>query len=501
LTSREILSLRVLDPAMGTGYFMLEAADFLAAAYAQARSAECRRAGDRREDPGESPREQSPEHVLRCRGEVVKKCIHGVDIDPVAAEVAKLSMWLLAFGPGFPLSLPEGHIRAGNSLLDPTPAAGTTDFNAVGYDAVIGNPPYLSLSGRQKSRENEWMLDLAQGMGVARGWITAHGLFMLKAAMLAGDRGLVSMVVPDQVGHLEGYGEVRARMLEAGRLVEVRYWGEGVFGEVTSPVLTFVFEKSGRSSRPDTLIIDRDGHKAHSVIRSGSRWWMPPIKGIEKRMLRHVTLDGFGDPGVHTGNVARKLILTRQAPRALPILEGKRIHRFWCDDPVRWLNASYSKREGEYFRISPEEVYATTDILIRQTASRPVAARHIHRCHFRNSVLALRVPPGFSIEYMLGILNSEAACLLYRASSFESRQRAFPQIKVGSLRNLPIPDPRAKEHATAVKQIEQDVISLEARRCPIDAGDPLLEEIDRIIWDLYGLSPEDLTPPGTPPVS
>jgi hypothetical protein len=510
---KDILNLRILDPAAGSGHFLIAAAEYLAQACV-ARLVREGKVADREPDRSRA--------LGEYRKIVAGSCVYGVDIDPVAVELAKLSLWLFASDPGASLSATSRNVRCGNSLhrFD---WAGEFPEVSGGFDAVIGNPPYVSFSGRQKPAGNRWMDRLypdrerAGKQGARRagkraikpaGWQTLHGLFMLKSMELAGPSGLVSMVVPDQVGHLRGYEPVRSGMLEAGRLLEVRYWGENIFEGVTSPVLTFIIRKRRRvpdamaSPDPEAAMIDRDGNETRFSPEPGGEWYTSPSRKVLLRVSRvHMTLSAFRDPGVHTGNIARKLVLSHPSSRAVPLLEGRQIHPFRCDEPRRWLDLSHRPKKDEYFRVSAEETYRDTDIVLRQTASRPVAARHIHRCHFRNSVLALKVPAGLSVEYLLGVLNSEAAAYLYRAMSFESRQRSFPQIKVGLLRSLPIPDPATAGNRSRVSDIENIVRRIEAinGHDEVPAGEVaepagqesgeiprLMFRLDRLAWSLYG---------------
>lgn len=100
-----ILGLTVCDPACGSGHFLLAAARRLARRLALVRA-----------DYAEpSPEEQR--HALR---DVVGKCIYGVDLNPMAAELCKVSLWLEAVEPGRPLSFLDSHIQVGNSLLGTT---------------------------------------------------------------------------------------------------------------------------------------------------------------------------------------------------------------------------------------------------------------------------------------------------------------------------------------------------------------------------------------------
>jgi len=99
------LLLKVLDPAMGSGHFLARATDFLAEAIAT--------------DPDiKSPLELTEESELTYyRRRVVESCIYGVDLNPLAVELAKLTLWLTTMAKSKPLSFLNHHLRVGNSLI------------------------------------------------------------------------------------------------------------------------------------------------------------------------------------------------------------------------------------------------------------------------------------------------------------------------------------------------------------------------------------------------
>jgi hypothetical protein len=105
--AQALLAIRVLDPACGSGHFLLAAARRLALELARIL------AGD--DEPGEDLRRQ-------CLREVVAKCIYGVDKNPMAVELCKVALWIEAIEPGKPLGFLDAHIQCGDSLvgvLDP----------------------------------------------------------------------------------------------------------------------------------------------------------------------------------------------------------------------------------------------------------------------------------------------------------------------------------------------------------------------------------------------
>ncbi|HEX8393641.1 MAG TPA: N-6 DNA methylase [Longimicrobium sp.] len=101
-----ILALRVCDPACGSGHFLISAAHRIAQRLAAARS------------PDEEPSLEVQRHALR---DVIGHCVYGVDLNPMAVELCKVSLWMEALEPGRPLSFLDHRIQAGNSLLGTTP--------------------------------------------------------------------------------------------------------------------------------------------------------------------------------------------------------------------------------------------------------------------------------------------------------------------------------------------------------------------------------------------
>ena len=97
----EILKLSIIDPACGSGHFLLAAARRAAARIARHRSAG-------------APSQEAFQHALR---EVVSNCIFGADRNPMAVELCKVALWIEALEPGKPLSFLDARIRCGDSLI------------------------------------------------------------------------------------------------------------------------------------------------------------------------------------------------------------------------------------------------------------------------------------------------------------------------------------------------------------------------------------------------
>ncbi|MGX4653009.1 Eco57I restriction-modification methylase domain-containing protein [Micromonospora sp. SCSIO 07396] len=102
-----LLAITICDPAVGSGHFLIAAARRLAK----------RLAAEQTDEP-----EPGVDAVRAALRTVVSRCCYGVDLNEMAAELAKVSLWLEAVEPGKPLGYLDANIRVGNSLLGATPA-------------------------------------------------------------------------------------------------------------------------------------------------------------------------------------------------------------------------------------------------------------------------------------------------------------------------------------------------------------------------------------------
>ena len=104
--AREALKLNILDPAMGSGHFLVEATTFLADEIATHPTTQ---------PLGEASKDE--DEIAHWRRRVVETCIYGVDLNPLAVELAKLSLWLTTIATDQPLNFLDHHLRCGNSLV------------------------------------------------------------------------------------------------------------------------------------------------------------------------------------------------------------------------------------------------------------------------------------------------------------------------------------------------------------------------------------------------
>ena len=137
---RAILDLKVCDPAVGSGHFLVGAAHRLARHLARVRA---HTAGER---------EPSPllyQHALR---DVIGRCLYGVDINPMSAELCRVNLWLEALEPGKPLTFLDHHIRVGNSLLGALPELIEGGLPDAAFNPLQGDDKSVCSGLRRKNK-------------------------------------------------------------------------------------------------------------------------------------------------------------------------------------------------------------------------------------------------------------------------------------------------------------------------------------------------------------
>src|SRR6266699_922748 len=132
-----ILNLKVCDPACGSGHFLIAAAHRIAKRLAAIRT------GD--EEP-------APEARRKALRDVAGRCIYGVDLNPMAVELCKVSLWMEAIEPSKPLSFLEQHIQCGNSLLGATPVLLAKGIPDSAFEPIEGDDKKICSEYKKKNK-------------------------------------------------------------------------------------------------------------------------------------------------------------------------------------------------------------------------------------------------------------------------------------------------------------------------------------------------------------
>ena len=264
--ARRLETFTVLDPACGSGAFLIHATEFLLAERERVL-----RALGRWEDRLLA----ATDHV----NAVLTQNIFGVDINPAAVEIARLSVWLYTVQPDFPLSHLDSNIVRGNSLVGPDiwarpeaediPAhrrdeVAAFDWDDVygdvrgrgGFDCVVGNPPYVKLQN-YKPHHPETVAYLT-GWGRAEnapyastttGNMDVYLPFIEKGLELMAPGGRMGYIAPN-IWLVAEYGAGLRRLMHGTRQLDrwVDFKSYQVFDEVTTYTALQFFTKEAREA-------------------------------------------------------------------------------------------------------------------------------------------------------------------------------------------------------------------------------------------------------------
>lgn len=132
-----LLGLSIVDPACGSGHFLLAAARRLAAHVARLLA-------------NGTPSGAEYRHALR---QVVGKCIYGMDLNPMAVELCKVSLWMEAVEPGLPLTFLNSHIQHGNALLGTTPELMAKGIPDAAWDPIEGDDRKVASALKKRNKQ------------------------------------------------------------------------------------------------------------------------------------------------------------------------------------------------------------------------------------------------------------------------------------------------------------------------------------------------------------
>ncbi|MFO0607723.1 MAG: N-6 DNA methylase [Polyangiales bacterium] len=131
-----LLELSVVDPACGSGHFLLAAARRLAGHVA-------------RLSANGTPSAAEYRHALRL---VVGRCIYGVDLNPMAIELCRVGLWMEAVEPGLALSFLDSHIQCGNALLGATPELLAKGVPDAAWEPIEGDDKRVTSALKRRNK-------------------------------------------------------------------------------------------------------------------------------------------------------------------------------------------------------------------------------------------------------------------------------------------------------------------------------------------------------------
>jgi type I restriction-modification system DNA methylase subunit/predicted type IV restriction endonuclease len=535
-TPQQISKLRILDPACGSGSFLLGAYQ---------RLLDYHRQWYEEHDPQELAKAKRPPIYQGRGGEWrlttgEKKCIllnniYGVDIDRQAVEVTKLSLLLRVlegeneetltqqFTIWRERALPDlgENVKCGNSLIGPdyfegrlmrdeeelrrvNPFDWEREFpeimEAGGFDGVIGNPPYVFgeyLDAQAKSY-------LKDHYDCAIGQYDTYWLFAERGTSLTSRTGSFSMIVPDALLARDEAAVVRRLLLSNG-LASLYHCGQ-VFSGTGVSALVYALCKAQPATAKVQVFVPSN-HEAKLLQECDPRQFAEDrlarftmyLTDHERNIIRRIQ-----DKAVTLGNLAA---ISRgeesgkknlQPQGTIPIIVGEDVARYHISQPSRYIGAV--SKAGVNYR-GPKMVMVKTGRSV-VAAIEPEGLVTLQSLY---NIQAKSTTP-MRLEYILGHLNSTLVTF-YARKHFTSYKRLFPQFNQTTVEQLPIrtinfDDPEdVARHDKMVALVERMLdLHKKLHAATIPADKKLYQrrieatdaQIDALVYELYGLTQEEI---------
>ncbi|MDU4959984.1 MAG: N-6 DNA methylase [Sporomusaceae bacterium] len=500
--------LRVLDPACGSGRFLLAAYDVLLRKF-QAQLPQLRRRHAAQEaaaaaaaaplGPGYWREENLHRHV-------VEHCLFGADSDAAALQMTAAA--LAAKAPGREAAANLVHC---DSLYkweqEPQPADTGRDAAAFwrrDFDFVIGNPPYIPVT-RMSPAQKAYYRSRYQ---CAAGRLNTFSLFLERAIEKASRQ--VAMIVPSRLLLNTQYGAIRRHILQHTALERIYEASEAVFADTVVDTVVLIMRKRGGSALPPVVIERRcqaatvaEAVRPEALLSTAGsfisfaagRAEFAAVADLEKRAVALGSVATIRD-GIIQGAVGGELFLGARPqpdPHCKPVLRGQLIEPFFCGEPeyicydrerLTQLEASRTQGRGRGLRLRSPAIFEQVKIVSRQTADHIIAAMDEQGCYYMNTLHGTTVTDAaFDPWYVLAVMNS-ALIRCWYAWRFSETGRSFAQVKIANLRTLPVLSlPAGQREQAACLARQATAARGERRDCR-----PLLQEIDELLYTYSGLS-------------
>jgi type I restriction-modification system DNA methylase subunit len=432
-----LLTLKILDPACGSGAFLNQALSFLIEEHKNI-------------DDLIAELTNTPLRIFDTDKAILENNIFGVDINDESVEIAKLSLWLRTAQKGRKLSNLNNNIKCGNSLIDDPQIVGDKAFkweeefpqifNDGGFDVVIGNPPYVLC---QPSNTNEIILNYYKLYEVASYKIDLFHLFFEKSINILSSNGKLGFITPNTYLNNKHIKPLRSFILYHTSINTVLNYKDEVFVDAGVDVATIVLTKEKKPSN-NIMLIEVENSIENELGSKPQVLWKKDkdnIFNLNKEFkikfedcipLNEICSSYFGIQAYdRKSSITTKKINNDH----LPIIDGGDINKFSYSTPNKYFNflAERIKSGGNY------KVYNEKRIVISQIGYTPIVGICEKGILASNTLynINLKQNSSYHLNFLLCILNS-SLLKTYWISKYSDGKKLFPKIKGFQLKELPI---------------------------------------------------------------
>ncbi len=452
--------LRILDPACGSGQFLLEAYNILHKQYKEIETDE-----------------------KKIHQKIIKNHLFGFDIDKTAIILTKLNLFLKANGnynDEFNI-ISADTLKRENNLLEKNPLS---KFNTF-FDFVIGNPPWgANLSKEQKDYYKKHY-------EIGKNGLNTFTLFIERCFDLLKDGAKLGFLIPEAYLKIKVHQPSRMQLLSRAKILLLAMGGE-IFQKVYAPSLILIFQTENDKQERDSNEImiengilngdmERKKILQKNFYKSTENIFNINQVGEVEKILNHILNqknnylkdNALFILGIVTGNNKKYLIPEKKDNKYSPIIIGKDVAKY----KINFSNHYFIYDKDILQQVAPKEYYTVPEKIIYKFIGSKLTFAHDNQQYFTLNNANAFVPKieKLKTKYILALLNSKVLQFFYSKSFFTIR------VLRGNLEKLPL------VYATPEKQDEIIKLVDEIVNSKLEGVEDKLEKIDEKIFYLYGI--------------
>lgn len=538
---KEISKIKILDPACGSGSFLIGAFQFLLD-YHKDYYIKKRKSLKKSDSP------ITPDGNLTTaeKKRILTNNIFGVDIDLNAVEVTKLSLLLkcmegeteASIATQFSLwnerVLPnlDNNIKSGNSLINTDYYATSLEahdkaikpFNwkkafpeimEEGFDVIIGNPPYVMLQSLELREAFDYALKTYES---AKYKIDTYQLFTEASIQLLKPNGLLGFITPNTFLKNIHSEPLRRLLLKNTSLKEFVLFNYSVFADASVDTCIFIIEKKKPSKATKVSVFQVDEPFYPSLLRELQQLSFNNNNRVDFNLSSSeedsILLEKILSKSEPLGNLCNAYFGIQTFDRASYVSDKKRNNSYELVIDGGNIDTFFLKEPNEYVLYKPEaiksggneEVYRQERICIRQIGAVPVSTIVPANIFTLNTIYNVFPKDGkkVNLKYILGIINSNV-CKYFWKKTNSDEKKTFPKIKKEAILNIPIPMIKTEMQKESQKEVINIVSSimrlkkdlhtskLQSKKDQIESQiEYAIDKLNDVTFNLYGLKTEEI---------
>jgi len=542
-TPKEVSKIKIVDPACGSGSFLIGAYQYLLDWHKNFYSDNGKPSKGKKDNP------LTPEGNLTTaeKKRILLNNIFGVDIDVNAVEVTKLSLLLKCMEGETEASIAsqlrlfnervlptlDENIKSGNSLVDTDFYDSQLDFGEEkkikpfnwqkafpeifkqgGFDAVIGNPPYVMLQNLETREVFDYSLRKFES---AKYKIDTYQIFTEQSVKLLKENGLLGFITPNTFLKNIYSEPLRKFILNNCIIQEILLFNYSVFAAASVDTCIFIFKKAKASKKSKLLvnkadtpfIVNEVAQLSQSQFEKNNRTdYNLTISNGDSEILNKISKQSkpLGTYcgayfGIQTFDRTKYVSDFKKSEKYEPVIDGGNIEPYRLKPATEFVNyiPSAIKSGGN------ETIYRQDRICIRQIGATPISTFVPANIFTLNTIynVYLKEKNVSDIKFLLGIINSNATKFFWRKNNSDEK-KTFPKIKKEAILSIPVPVIEKKnnqQHDEIVKLVNQLLLLNEEKATSklstkISQIESKIEycsnRINQLVYQLYELTEDEI---------